>query len=115
MGISAKGRWTELLGEQVVRVASDSGPKSGRMVVHIVAGIGLIAACALFSSWVHVQSIRLRYQVSKMHDMQQTLIQIRDALEIERQMLRSPQRIVRIAEQELEMHLPEAGEAVVLQ
>ena len=115
MAAAARGRWTELLGEQVVKISRDSGPRTGRLTGHIVAGIGLVAASALFSSWVHVQCITLRYEVSKMYDAQQTLIQTRDALEIERQMLRSPQRIVRIAEQELGMRLPEAGELGVLQ
>jgi hypothetical protein len=42
-------------------------------------------------------------------------MQIRDALEIERQMLRRPQRIVSIAENELGMTMPSVEARVILE
>jgi len=80
----------------------------------LLAGICLVATCAYFSSWIHVQNIGLNYRLSQRHRLQQDLNRSRDSLEIERQMLRSPQRITGIAENELGMHLPAAGERVVL-
>jgi len=46
---------------------------------------------------------------------QQKRVQIRDALEIERQMLRRPQRIIGIAEKDLGMRMPSVEERMILE
>jgi hypothetical protein len=74
----------------------------------------MVTASALFAGWVHVQSITLRYQVARMVQLQEDLYQTRAALDIERQMLRTPKRISRLAEQEFGMILPEVEDRVVL-
>ena len=109
-----KVKWTELLSEQVVRVPASSGRKKSRLPVHLLAGIGLIAASALFCGWIHVQSITARYQVSKMIRVRKSLVQARDAREIEKQLLCSPDRLTRLAEQTFGMHLPGQEERVFL-
>jgi hypothetical protein len=75
----------------------------------------LLVAAALLASWVHVQNITYRYRYSQAYAVQQQRLQIRDALEIERQMLRRPQRITRIAENELGMLLTEVENRVILE
>jgi hypothetical protein len=49
-----------------------------------------------------------------MVQLQEDLYQTRAALDIERQMLRTPKRISRLAEQEFGMILPEVEDRVVL-
>jgi cell division protein FtsL len=75
----------------------------------------LLVATALLASWVHVQSITYRYRYSQAYRLQNKRVQIQDALEIERQMLRRPQRIARIAERELGMILPKVEDRVILE
>jgi len=84
------------------------------MLAHVLAAIGILASCVLFAGWVRVQCISHRYRLARMVELQEELEQDRAALEIERQMLRSPQRISRLAEQQYGMVLPDAGDRVVL-
>ena len=114
MGEPKSIRWVEILGNQVIRLPREKGP-GDRWIGHFLAGVVLLVATALLASWVHVQSITYRYQYSQAYRMQKKRVQIRDALEIERQMLRSPQRICRIAEAELGMVLPNVEDRVILE
>jgi cell division protein FtsL len=107
-------RWKELLSNQAVRITQADRRGRGRLLTQLLAGIGLVTAVALFAGWVHVQSITLRYRVARMVQLQEDLYQERAALEIERQMLRTPKRISRLAEQEFGMVLPEVEDRVVL-
>ncbi len=98
-------KWMEVLDAQVIRLPQQKG-QAHRWIGHLLAGGMLLVATALLASWVHVQSIAYRYKYSQAYRVHQKRLQMRDALEIERQMLRSPQRISRIAEKELGMKLP---------
>lgn len=82
---------------------------------HLLGGVVLLVGSALLASWVHVQNITYRYYYSRAYQVQQKRMQIRDALEIERQMLRRPQRIVRIAEEDLGMRMPSVEDRVILE
>ncbi len=104
----------EILGAQVIRLPHAKG-QGGRWVGHLVAGVLLLVATALLASWVRVQSITYRYQYSQAYRVQQKREQIRDALVIERQMLRSPQRIIPIAENDLGMRMPSVEARVILE
>jgi cell division protein FtsL len=106
-------KWVEILGTQVIRLPHAAG-RRGRRVAHLLAGILLLVVAALLASWVHVQSITYRYRYSQAYQVQQQRVHIHDALEIERQMLRSPQRITRIAENDLGMVMPESKDRVIL-
>ena len=109
-----KAKWDELLDSQVIQPSNTAGQKSGLWLRHLLCGIGLLILSGLFSSWIHVQSITCRYQFSRVYQHQQTLLHAEDALKIESQMLRSPQRIAEIAENKLGMVLPEPGDRVVM-
>jgi hypothetical protein len=113
-GSPRRVRWQELLENQVIRVSGAPGRNRGRFLVHFAGGISLAVTSALFSSWVHVQNVNVRYEVSQKLRVQRELIQARDELEIERQMLRSPRRIMGLAEGELRLHLPANEERVVV-
>jgi len=104
----------EILGTQVIRPPRAKG-RGGRWVGHLLAGVVLLVATALLASWVHVQSITYRYRYSQAYRMQKKRVQIHEALEIERQMLRRPQRITQIAENELGMILPKVEDRVILE
>lgn len=113
MGGRKRVKWMEVLGTQVIRLPQ-AKERRGRWLAHLLAGVVLVVATALLASWVHVQNITYRYRYSQAYRLQQRREQIRDALEVERQMLRRPQRIARIAEVELGMVLPDVQERMVL-
>lgn len=104
----------EVLGTQVIRLPSRKG-QEGRWICHLIAGVVLVVAAALLASWVHVQSIAYRYEYSQAYQVKKKRMQIRDALEVERQMLRRPERIVRIAEKDLGMKIPSVEDRVILE
>ena len=106
-------RWMELLGTQVIRLPS-AEVRGGRWLGHLVAGGMVLAGSALLASWVHVQNIAVRYQYSRAYRTQQERTQILNALEVERQMLRRPERIVRIAEKDLGMKIPSVEDQVAV-
>ena len=114
MGGPRNAKWMEILGTQVIRLPHQKG-QGGRWIGHLLAGVVLLIAAALLASWVHVQNITYRYRYSRAYQVQQKRVQIRDALEIERQMLRRPQRIVRIAEDDLGMRMPLVEDRVILE
>ena len=109
-----KPRWEEILGEQVIRVSGAASRSRGRFLVHFGFGLTMAVLSALFSSWVHIQNVNVRYEVSQRLLVQRDFIQARDKLEIERQMLRSPQRITRLAQERFGMRLPAGEEQVVV-
>jgi len=97
-----------------VRIVRADRRGRARLLGPVLAGIALIVASALVAGWVHVQSVALRYRVAEMIRFRDELVQERAALEIERQMLRTPKRIARMAETEFGMFLPEVEDRVVL-
>ncbi len=107
-------KWAEILGNQVIRLPAARDHKARRWFKHLLVGMGVVTICALFSSWIHVQSMTSHYRFSKADGLYKELLQIRASLKIESQMLKSPQRIAGVAENELGMILPEEGERVVL-
>lgn len=114
MGGPKSEKWVEILGTQVIRLPNAKHPEA-RWVLHLLAGGVLVVATALFASWVHVQNITYGYKYSRAYRVKQKRVQVQDALEIERQMLRRPQRIVRIAEEKLGMRIPSVEDRVVLE
>jgi hypothetical protein len=114
MGGPRNTKWMEVLGAQVIRLPHQEG-QGGRWIGHLLAGVVLLVAAALLASWVHVQNITYRYRYSHAYQVQQKRVQIRDALAIERQMLRSPQRMVRIAEDDLGKRIPSVEDRVILE
>jgi cell division protein FtsL len=68
--------------------------------------MGLFIAELLFYTWCRVQSIQVLYEISELTDNQERLVMMQDNLKIELARLKSPQRIAKIAKQELGLILP---------
>ena len=76
----------------------------------------VIAACLIFMSlfigellfytWCRVQSIQVRYEISELTADQDRLAMLQDNLKIELARLKSPQRIAKIAKEQLGLILP---------
>ena len=68
--------------------------------------MGLFISELLFYTWCGVQSIQVRYEISELTADQQRLVMMQDNLKIELARLKSPQRITKIAKQQLGLILP---------
>ncbi len=60
----------------------------------------------LFYTWCRVQSIQVRYEFSELTADQERLVMLQDNLKIELARLKSPQRISKIAKEQLGLILP---------
>ena len=75
----------------------------------IAAGLifmGLFIGELLFYTWCRVQSIQVRYEISELTADQDRLVMLQDNLKIELARLKSPQRIAKIAKEQLGLILP---------
>ena len=68
--------------------------------------MGLFIIELLFYTWCRVQSIQVRYEISELTANQDRLMMMQDNLKIELARLKSPQRIAKIAQQQLGLILP---------
>ena len=68
--------------------------------------MGLFIGELLFYTWCRVQSIQVRYEISELTAKQQRQVMMQDNLKIELARLKSPQRIAKIAKQQLGLILP---------
>jgi cell division protein FtsL len=68
--------------------------------------MGLFIAELLFYTWCRVQSIQVRYDISELAAEQERLMMLQDNLKIELARLKSPQRIAKIAKQQLGLISP---------
>ena len=68
--------------------------------------MGLFISELLFYTWCRVQSIQVQYEISELTAEQQRLVMMQDNLKIELARLKSPQRITKIAKQQLGLILP---------
>ena len=59
-----------------------------------------------FYTWCRVQSIQVRYEISDLTANQERLVMMQDNLKIELARLKSPERIAKIAKQQLGLILP---------
>ena len=76
----------------------------------------VMAACLIFMAlfiselllytWCRVQNTQVRYEISELTTDQERLVMMQDNLKIELARLKSPQRITKIAKQQLGLILP---------
>lgn len=79
----------------------------------LLLGILSVVMVSIFYIWVHLEIIKLGYEVSEAARHQIELTQENKRLKIEFSNLKSPERIERIARERLNLHYP-MGEEVVM-
>ena len=114
MAQPAQASWIELLGRQVIHPRKGIVGKERALYVKIIGCILLNGVSALFYIWIHYQNISMEYALGKINHKHDELLQGIGELQIEWEMLRAPQRISRIAEQELGMIQPDPQELVIV-
>lgn len=66
-------------------------------------------SAALAHVWVRLQVVRLGYQISRETDREKRLQQVHRKLQVERALLRSPERLERLARERLGLTMPDPG------
>ncbi len=79
-------------------------------------GIGVfLVVVLLFSAWQHFELLRHGYQIEQMQQERARELEINRHLRLEIETLKSPQRIERIATEQLNLVAPRATDAIVLE
>jgi len=68
----------------------------------------------LFYTWCRVQNVRYGYEISSETQTRQQLVTYQNNLKIELARLKSPDRIARIAKQQLGLMMPTADKTILL-
>ena len=76
--------------------------------------MGLFIAELLFYTWCRVQSIQVRYEISELGANQERIVRLQDNLKIELARLKSPQRIAKIAREQLGLILPTNKQLILI-
>jgi len=75
----------------------------------------LLVAVLLFSAWQHFELLQHGYRIEEMQQARARELEINRYLRLEIETLRSPQRIERIATEQLNLVAPNRAEAVVIE
>lgn len=76
--------------------------------------MGVFIAELLFYTWCRVQCVRVRYEITRQTAKMQQLTALQDNLKIELARLRSPQRIARIAKNQLGLITPIPEQTIIM-
>ena len=76
--------------------------------------MGLFIVELLFYTWCRVQCIQVRYEISELGTHQEQLKRLQDNLKIELARLKSPQRIAKIARQQLGLVVPTSKQLIII-
>ena len=68
----------------------------------------------LFYTWCRVQYVQIKYEISKATRRQQQLVALQDNLKVEQANLKSPQRIAKIARDQLGLIKPTSKQMVII-
>lgn len=74
----------------------------------------LVISCSLFYVWAHHQIISLGYEISRVSQEEERLIEENKKLRLELAMLKSPDRLEKKALQELGFVTPQNGQIIIV-
>jgi cell division protein FtsL len=76
--------------------------------------MGIFIGELLFYTWCRVQSIQVRYEIAELAADQERMLKLQDNLKIELARLKSPQRIARIATEQLGLVAPTSKQLIII-
>jgi cell division protein FtsL len=95
------------------RAATPSAPAhlgTQGKVIGLLALVAFFTVAALAHVWVRLQVVRLGYAISRETEQEKELQQLHRKLEVERAMLRNPERLERLAREKLSLTMPDPGQ-----
>ena len=88
--------------------------RNPKVVIASLLLMGVFIAELLFYTWCRVQCVRVRYEITEQTAKMKQLIALQDNLKIELARLRSPQRIARIAKNQLGLVTPIPEQTIIM-
>jgi cell division protein FtsL len=88
--------------------------RNPRILAAWLAFMGLFIAELLFYTWSRVQCVQIRYEISDITANQKRLERLQDNLKIELARLKAPQRISKIAKEQLGLVAPTSKQLIVI-
>jgi cell division protein FtsL len=89
-------------------------PRSLKSIAGYLLLLSVFVTELLIYTWCRVQYVQVGYQITKETAKQQQLLALRDNLRIEQARLKSPQRIAKIAREQLGLITPNPDQVVEL-
>ena len=87
-------------------------PPNPKMLALWLVLMGVFIGELLFYTWCRVQSVQVKYEISKATQKQHRLVALQDNLKIELANLKSPQRIATIAREQLGLVTPTSKQMI---
>ena len=88
--------------------------RNPRILAAWLVFMGLFIAELLFYTWSRVQCVQIRYEISDITANQKRLERLQDNLKIELARLKAPQRISKIAKEQLGLVAPTSQQLIVI-
>ncbi len=82
-------------------------PRKTGKVIAVLLLTAFFTTAALAHVWVRLQVVRLGYSISQETDRETKLQQMHRKLEVERALLRNPERLQRLARERLHLSMPD--------
>jgi len=82
-------------------------PRSTGKVIAVMLLTAFFTTAALAHVWVRLQVVRLGYSISQATERETKLQQMHRKLEVERALLRNPERLQRLARERLHLSMPD--------
>ena len=82
-------------------------PKVGSKAVAMLFIAAFFTIAALAHVWVRLQVVRLGYSISRQSEREKKLQQVHRKLQVERALLRNPERLERLARERLNLTMPD--------
>lgn len=93
---------------------SKSRRRNPKMLVLWITLLCVFIAELLIYTWARVQCVRVGYEISALTQEQQRLTELQANLKVELARLRSPQRIIPIAQEKLGLTLPTSKQMMLM-
>jgi cell division protein FtsL len=88
-------------------VRDGGGPSRTSKVVAILVLTSFFTMAALAHVWVRLQVVRLGYEISRQTEREARLQQLHRKLQVERALLRNPERLQRLGRERLRLTMPD--------
>ena len=97
-----------------MKKTGNAKPRSLKWIAGYLILLLIFVAELLIYTWCRVQYVQVGYQITKETARQQQLLALRDRLKIEHARLKSPQRIAKIAREQLGLITPNPDQVIEL-
>ena len=94
----------------MAKKTSDRTIKTSTLILMVIA----IMIELFFYTWLHVQSVHMGYKITSQLKQEKTLEVLQEKLRLEMAQLRTPERIIKIASEQLGLVLPDSNQVVVV-